>query len=204
MDSHFNLCGNGPMKPWSFSIFAIAYTAVICGGLALLWFPYGENIDWPAWVQAVGSIIAIIASATMAIVIDQGSARRAAAQEKRRHDDAVTDWRKMSVDTVVLLRSIRRSVDGNATDEWQSLEREIKTQRIILGMYLRERPPHPGVGWLLVSLSTCLDTIAPAVNDLAGPRHRPDEARAVVEQNAKIAETVWGDFKAGRLTSAGN
>ena len=33
-------------------------------------------IDWPAWVQAVGSVVAIVA----AIVIDQGSARRQRAQ----------------------------------------------------------------------------------------------------------------------------
>lgn len=86
------------------------------------------------------------------------------------------------------------------THEWRSLEREVLSQKTVLGMYLRERPPGPAVGWLLVSLSTCLDTIAPVVSDLAGSSHRPDEARAVVEENYKIAEEVWDDFKAGRLT----
>lgn len=42
-------------------VFVVGYVVVIIGGLAALWFRPPIN-DWPAWVQAVGSIAAIIAA----------------------------------------------------------------------------------------------------------------------------------------------
>jgi hypothetical protein len=73
MDSSPNLCGKQTMKPLSFSIFATAYAAVVIGALALLWLPRDLEIDWPAWVQAVGSVAAILA----AVCISQWEASRA-------------------------------------------------------------------------------------------------------------------------------
>ena len=41
-------------------IFTISYFAVIVALLVFLWWPDKAKVDWPAWVQAIGSIAAIL------------------------------------------------------------------------------------------------------------------------------------------------
>jgi hypothetical protein len=75
---------------WSREIWTVAVGAVAFGvavGLCLMAMPGAKASDAPAWVQAVGSVAAIIA----AIVIDQGARRQAAdalqeADEKRENE----------------------------------------------------------------------------------------------------------------------
>lgn len=58
MDSRRAVCGNRAMAPLGQQLFAAGYTVALLGALAALWFrpPVG---DWPAWVQALGSVAAI-------------------------------------------------------------------------------------------------------------------------------------------------
>lgn len=66
------------MAPLRQHLFAAAYTVALLGGLAALWFRPAAS-EWPAWVQAVGSIAAIVA----AIWIAQWQAAR----ERQKEDE---------------------------------------------------------------------------------------------------------------------
>lgn len=61
MDRCPSLCGNDAMAPLHQHLFAAAYTLALLGGLTAIWFRPPVS-DWPAWVQAVGSIAAIMAA----------------------------------------------------------------------------------------------------------------------------------------------
>lgn len=67
----------------------------------------GCEIDWPAWVQAVGSIVAI----GVAIMVDQGAARRTAGAAARRdYDDA-----KAREDAIFNAESVLRNLASRAS-----------------------------------------------------------------------------------------
>ncbi|WP_174087214.1 hypothetical protein [Brevundimonas vesicularis] len=76
MDRLVGLCGNDTMAPVRQHLFIVGYTALLLSGLAALWFRPHVS-DWPAWVQAIGSIAAIAA----AIWIAQWQASRERTKE---------------------------------------------------------------------------------------------------------------------------
>lgn len=78
MDRLVGLCGNDAMAPVRQHLFILGYTALLLSGLAALWFKPSVS-DWPAWVQAIGSIAAIAA----AIWIAQWQAGR----ERKKEDE---------------------------------------------------------------------------------------------------------------------
>lgn len=181
---------------------ALAIVLIIIG-LCAVFRPNGDVgafIQHPAtaaWIQAIGSIAAILA----AVWIDRGSARRAAEQEAGRQAAAIADWTRLSIDTLEVLRETYRFVDNGTTGQAEWLERGglVSNQKTIVGMYLRDQPPSPATGWLLVSLSTRLDSVAWAFNELFNKQGDPDAQRSLIETSWKAGEAVWADLRAGKL-----
>lgn len=181
---------------------AVAIILIIIG-LCAVFRPNGDVgafIQHPAtaaWIQAFGSIFAILA----AVWIDRGSARRAAEQEAGRQAAAVGDWTRLSIDTLEVLRETHQFVDNGTAGqaEWLELGRLVTNQKAIADMYLRDRPPSPATGWLLVSLSTYLNSVALAFNELFSKQGDPDAQRSLIETSWKAGEVVWVDFRAGKL-----
>lgn len=69
------------MAPLRQHLFVAAYSVAVIGGLALLWFRPDAD-EWPAWVQAVGSIAAIAAAVWIA---QEQAARERRKEEEIRH-----------------------------------------------------------------------------------------------------------------------
>lgn len=111
---------------------AVAIILIIIG-LCAVFRPNGDVgafIQHPAtaaWIQAFGSIFAILA----AVWIDRGSARRAAEQEAGRQAAAVGDWTRLSIDTLEVLRETHQFVDNGTAGqaEWLELGRLVTNQR---------------------------------------------------------------------------
>jgi hypothetical protein len=71
MDRKKELCRSSCMASLRQQIFVVVYTLLLVGALTGLWFRPASG-DWPAWVQAIGSVLAILA----ALWIAQGQAAR--------------------------------------------------------------------------------------------------------------------------------
>jgi hypothetical protein len=64
------------------------------------------GIDWPAWVQAVGSVLAI----AVAIIIDRGEARRGRAERRAEYARQISDRLRACVDCDVKLELMNNSI----------------------------------------------------------------------------------------------
>lgn len=140
----------------------------------------GEGIDWPAWVQAVGSVAAIL----LAIFIDRGSARRTEKQIEAARQDALTahaeligDWRRATTDAVELLENLSNGAPRHIQADFiekEALSRRARNMGGALDLYLAGGPPNPRLAWLMVAVRNELAYAEAAIerytrNDVAAP-----------------------------------
>ncbi len=133
----------------------------------------GEGIDWPAWVQAIGSVIAIGA----AIWIDRGSARRARDADDRRIASAKIDWEAALGSARAITRNVSISLGTASRTEMDEAEvaRYIGNAVSILEAYLRTPPPDPDLALTLAAAREQLREPAAAISELRSLSERQRE-----------------------------
>lgn len=151
---------------------------LICAALVLVWLAAMlaltvgvAGAGAAAWVQAIGSVLAIFA----AIWIDQGAARRASASiDAARQDrmtavaDRVADWQRAVRDSVEALENISRAapVHGDPNQfEPEDLARIVGNQEGLLTVMLAFEPPNPSLGWVMIAVRTELGAAATAIRN---------------------------------------
>ncbi|MBX9707887.1 MAG: hypothetical protein K2X61_08155 [Caulobacteraceae bacterium] len=168
----------------------------------------GGGVDWPAWVQAVGSVVAIAA----AIVIDQGSARRALEAERRRAEAYKADWERCLSDVVEMVSNAVRLAErkpGHAT-RVDFPTRLLKNAMELIDVYLRQPPPDPRLAFALAAAKTHLEVPAAlirAYDDRAvrgeTPLYDADGSEARITQSIKRCSErlniLLAGYRAGQI-----
>jgi hypothetical protein len=115
----------------------------------------GEGVDWPAWAQAVGSVVAIGA----AIWIDQGAARRLQLQEKRAREQATSDWEACLSEVRKLAANADRIAGNEQPDTFDDTlaSRLIDNALMMIDAYLRQMPPSPKLAFALSAARSYLE-----------------------------------------------
>lgn len=164
----------------------------------------GGGIDWPAWVQAVGSVVAIVA----AIIIDRGSARRAERQIEAGRQDALTahselvgDWQRAIEDAVELLENLRNGAPRHIQPDFVEKEewaRRVRNMRGAINLYLTGTPPNPRLAWLMVAVHSELDAAGRAIE--AFDRTEAGAALTLhlaLGSAARVARTCLEEYRGG-------
>lgn len=185
---------------------------LICAGLAFCWLAAlaavtfsGEGGDnAAAWVQAVGSVLAILA----AIWIDQGAARRAErAIEAARQDrltiisEAVGEWRTAFFDSVRSLQNLSNlaplvvhpdTIDEHRAD-WLAI---VANQRRRLDVYLTTPPPNPSLAWAAVAVQTELMAVEDALERFDRNRGATIEVVArTIQRAAQRSRQIEAEYR---------
>ena len=132
----------------------------------------GAGVDWPAWVQAIGSIAAIVA----AVLIDRGLSRRAEKTRKAEHVARIAEWRSVLDEVVRALGTAEsefRRLDLENADLGPSVRELANAQRLV-DLYLAQEPPNPRVGRAMVQMRTELDAPLQHIRDFSLSRSYPD------------------------------
>lgn len=169
-------------------------------------WPVKNTSDVAAWVQAVGSILAIMA----AIFIDQGAARRLNQQQDAtrkaalaEHHQTILDWRRAAKDGLELVENISRMApvdvhtDSIDKDGWF---RSTLNMVGALDVYLKTPPPNPAVGWLVVAIRNDVDLLHRWI--AAFNRETPRAAWMLHAHAAEIAANAreaFDQYEAGLL-----
>lgn len=100
------------------------------------------STDWPAWVQAVGSVLAIIA----AIWIDHGAGRRTREAKDSEKLQTVRDWESALSETRNLVSNASRIASDELGGELspqalRTIDRLVDNAITMLDVYLRQPPP---------------------------------------------------------------
>lgn len=142
----------------------------------------GEGIDWPAWVQAIGSIVAIFASAALAIAIDQGAARRAESHERRLRAQAVRDWESCLTEVVQLLKNASQLANESRSDALDDKfpARLVDNAIMMIDAYLRLPPPNPNLAFVLAAARSFIELPRDAI------RKRRDTDPKVLEGSYSV------------------
>lgn len=133
----------------------------------------GEGTDWPAWVQAIGSVIAIFA----AIIIDRGSARRALRADERRAAAAKLDWEAALMAAQRIFGNLHLSLGLVSRPDMD----EVEVQRLIgnaarlLESYIRTSPPNAD---LALYMAAARQQIAEPERDIEALRGMSETLRA--------------------------
>lgn len=120
MDTNFKLCGNSAMRGWWIvgiwagfcaALLCLVWTAAFGASVDPMWEWFSKNKDAAGWVQAFGSIAAILATA--AVVWWQETRRREDIRVERlqRRTDQLESLVAMATTLVDLLYAVRNTYD---------------------------------------------------------------------------------------------
>jgi hypothetical protein len=166
----------------------------------------GEGIDWAAWVQAVGSVIAIAA----AIWIDRGSARRQEsaneAQQKAvlaEHAELVLNWQRSLRLAVEMLENLAGQYARGTVEERfdaDAVRSRLFNMGASLDLYLRGPPPNPSLGLALVSARNLLSSAKANIDWYMVDRpNRFEPLLAKIAGDARSARDLLAQYEGGVL-----
>lgn len=150
-----------------------------------------RSIDWPAWVQAVGSVLAILG----AIWIDRGSARRAVRAKQQDETDAYTARRRAISNCIVSLEGLVNEAavaDFEPTGYWSVSEVTRRRMRAALmaASFYRDDPREVSA-LLRVTLTHIVELFRPVVERWDGRGGYTQHGR---DQILEQATTTLGDM----------
>lgn len=160
-----------------------ALIALATIGLCVVFKPdgdVGEFIQHPAtaaWAQVFGSMLAIVATAAVAVWADQGAARRQQAQieaakvdELRRHSERVTDWQRLLNNAVLALEDVASSTHRNVHPDSvnpQAIVRILANMAGTMDLYLAQQPPNEHLAGAMVAVRAEFDAPLQGVRDFS-------------------------------------
>jgi hypothetical protein len=167
------------------------------------------SIDWPAWVQAVGSIIAILA----AIWIDNGAARRskkaferAILRDQINEAQRLSQWEEALKDAVESIEKVVELVTSpgrfnqlidHTPYDWQSILRALQNSKGTIEIYLREEPPSARIGRALVAVQTELVLPISVARDAGLGTYPMGDFRRMVSEHAELITRIGEAYFAG-------
>lgn len=154
----------------------------------------GEGIDWPAWVQAIGSVLAIIASALIAIWVQRMNERahydRVATAEER-HYAASRGAIVYLERTLARIRAELDASDGNSSafktyhpSQW------LADAVNVLKYYQSREHAYPDLVVALFNAENELDNLAKALRAHRGSAESYRQCKGWLEHAEKNIETV--------------
>ncbi len=151
----------------------LAGVAVVASGPSGGFIGFLKNPATAAWVQGVGSVLAIVA----AILIERGAVRRAQAQERARQVERaiaeatkIVTWERSLENAAKILEAVAASVDKKALSgriNPSRLVRMLANMARTLDLYLAQDPPTPEIAYALVAARTEFDAPLSVLRDFA-------------------------------------
>lgn len=180
------------------------WLVILSGALGLGWClaiglkKGAYSSELAAWVQAFGSILAILA----AIHIDRGQQRRDLATAQADRAAQIGSWRAALGEAADIMANAHRlnQRDLDRIDETR-IERLLRNTHRMLTVYLQQTPPDPNLAWVLAAAKTEYALTLKALKRYRVARQLvPDlEFRAAVEHAADNLEALCEEYDNGLL-----